>query len=242
MDELMTTPSMAEYYQMIKAEHEANNAWSAEQAQKAMDYQTEMSNTAHQREVADLKAAGLNPVLSAGGAGATTGSGIAAQRSDENVQALYGLAKQAIEANIEQAQAMANTAKAASGSSGGYRGSGGASSVTTMPEDSTLSDWLQAAGFKKNQADAVEKVWNDLDNRYGLTDKANYLAAQGVTRAKQLYNKATNGPTVKKAAAKVAAGVKNASSGNSVSKALSSVKNKTAKAVLKKASRSSTWK
>lgn len=38
------------------------------------EWQTQMSNTAHQREVKDLEAAGLNPVLSAGGNGATTGT------------------------------------------------------------------------------------------------------------------------------------------------------------------------
>lgn len=52
-----------------------SNQASSAQAQRQMDFQQDMSNTAHQREVADLRAAGLNPILSAMGNGASSPQG-----------------------------------------------------------------------------------------------------------------------------------------------------------------------
>lgn len=69
-----------------QAMQEDAQEFNAGQAQVQRDYQTQMSNTAYQRASSDMKAAGLNPMMMAGGSmNASTPSGSSASIGTPNV-------------------------------------------------------------------------------------------------------------------------------------------------------------
>jgi hypothetical protein len=145
----------------LLGQRSANKANSA-QAARSMAFQKEMAQNAHQYEVADLKKAGLNPLLSAtGGKGASASGG--AQAKIEST-ANSAMASKLINAQVNKLNAETSAVQ-------------GGIPAKTFGTD--FMDWLGEAYQGSATKNLLDK-WNDY------TATQNNSAKQGYNKNKKL--------------------------------------------------------
>lgn len=139
--------------------------FSSDEAQKQMDFQERMSNTAHVREIADLKAAGLNPVLSAKLGGASTPVGAQGTTDTSLTGSIVQLMDKMLD--VEQSNAQMNLTREIAASRGSGSGSG----------DSLLAALIDLIpGISKSQAQTFATVADQSGITWKLVEGVSKIA------------------------------------------------------------------
>lgn len=170
--------------------------FSAAQAKNQMDFQERMSNTQYQRAMADMRAAGLNPILAyqQGGAGTPSGaSGQSAGANFENVMTGIGhgvsSASQGAARAIELQQVQANTAQSVSTAQLNKANEDLSKMSTGLRQQEIATSAAQAAKANAETANIISSADNPAAMKAmyeGAANQSNTAAGLNAAQTKQL--------------------------------------------------------